>query len=160
MPHPNNLPKTKYNFDKILQNYTSMKKRLKHRFCAICSAYIGKWEETENETCGLCGNGEEFEYSLEHDMSSYIQNAFEKRNLHSYIDKQREKAALNDDSYIYDMNSGSKLKHIYRYVLQNPYDICLMWNVDGIPVANSSKGQLWPIQAQIVNVPPENRRNF
>ena len=36
----------------------------------------------------------------------------------------------------------------------------MSWNVDGLSVSDSSKGEMWLIQAQVLNIPPQNRRNY
>ena len=43
--------------------------------------------------------------------------------------------------------------------LLNEYDICILWNTDGLPTSNSSKGQMWLVQAQIINIPNGDRRS-
>ncbi|KAL7306167.1 hypothetical protein TKK_0001613 [Trichogramma kaykai] len=47
-----------------------------------------------------------------------------------------------------------------KEIMKGDNDVMLLWNTDGLPVSNSSNGQVWLVQARIVNIPPENRYNF
>lgn len=72
----------------------------------------------------------------------------------------KEKNLDQPKNYISDLCSGSKYKYWKQTVIKDDFDLCLLWNVDGTPLAKSSKSQVWLIQAQIANIPIEKRRGF
>ena len=73
------------------------------------------------------------------------------------IDKHTK--CMEEENYINDATCGTKYQEI-KQVLTGRYDLCLLWNTNGAFVSKSSKGEIWPIQIQILNIPVQNRRNF
>ena len=59
-----------------------------------------------------------------------------------------------------DITSGSLYRKLKADVIRNDYDLCLLWNADGLPISNSSKGNVWLVRVQIVNVHPNYRGRF
>lgn len=63
--------------------------------------------------------------------------------------------SINPGTYI---NLGLKkmlliILHFYKSSLKNVKEIFLSFNIDGLPLANSSKQQFWPIHCVIINMP-------
>ena len=54
--------------------------------------------------------------------------------------------------------SGSLYKKLKVDTINN--NLCLLWNVDGLPISKSSNGQVWLVKVQIVNVHPKHRERF
>lgn len=106
-------------------------------------------KETFCESCkGNNVNGVFYYYDIE----QVIIHAFEKKNLRQLIDQERELSQKVLDDEIVDFTSAQKYKHWSTTVLKNIYDLCLLWNYDGVSVSKSSKGQIVPLQIQILNV--------
>ncbi|KAF7991010.1 hypothetical protein HCN44_000815 [Aphidius gifuensis] len=99
----------------------------------------------------------------EYDLASLLTDAFESQKLYEHIDSQYEASIFNyqeNANTFYDISSGQQYLKIEREGGLKKYDLFLLWNTDGAPVSNSSYGQLWPIQLQILNISPKIRRSF
>ncbi|KAL7295964.1 hypothetical protein TKK_0003487 [Trichogramma kaykai] len=160
LPQPNNLPKSQYRFLKLLYSLLPSDSDLirKHQICEDCFYYLGCLSnQIPKKICEQCKGKNTRSFFVEYNLKQVIKNAFETRNLKHFIDRQKENVC--DDNYIQDFSSGSEYKKIQEKNLQ-PYDLTLLWNTDGAPVSKSSKGEIWPIQVQLLDVPPNNRRSF
>lgn len=94
-----------------------------------------------------------------YDLQSFIRDAFEVRNLSGLINSHSQ-CANSDPNYVTDISSSVNFRNLKQEFLPGDNDVFLIWNTDGLPIANSSNGQVWLVQVQVVNIPPENRRNF
>ena len=90
---------------------------------------------------------------------SLLKSAFEERNLQYYINQHRINSDC-DENYVSDITTGAKYRSFEQDSFQGQSNICLLWNTDGLPIANNSNAQVWLLQAQIINIPPEKRRTF
>ena len=163
LPKPNNLPKTKYQFNKIINKILPNSNNViqKHRICEKCSGYIGKWNDTiEVTTCENCDSSEVKGIFVEYDLKSVLKNALEHQNLSDLLKTHQQSVDNNSEDYISDITSGSKYKYLKRYVIPGILDIVLLWGIDGVPISNSSRAEIWLLQVEVVNIPFVFRRNF
>lgn len=162
LPQPNNLPKNKYQFLKLLFSLLPQNEGIivKHQKCDDCSHYLGIYtKKSHKSVCEQCKGTNVNGFFVEYNLEEALKNAFESRNLADLINEHK-KNETQDDNFISDFTSASEFKMFKKDVLQNYYDLCLLWSTDGAPISKSSKGEIWPIQIQILNIPPKNRRNF
>lgn len=160
LPSGHKLPKTKYYLTKLINQSSpsSAASVERHRICEKCLKYLGVIDEVV-EKCKYCSSTETNNFFINFDLRLILKDAFEYRHLKRYVD-QHKREIERDPNYISDLTSGSEYRKLERNVLTNPYDLCMIWNTDGLPISHSSKGQLWLVQVKIVNIPPQNRRNF
>ena len=161
LPKPNNFPRSKYLFLKLLFSLLPQENELitKHQICEECCHFLGIYSKKNcKKTCDQCKSNNVNGIFLEYNLKQVFIDAFEHRNLATWIDKHRE-CTEADENYITDATCGTKYQEI-KQVLTGRYDLCLLWNTDGASVSKSSKGEIWPIQIQILNIHVQNRRNF
>ena len=162
LPKPNNMPKTRYFFDKLLFSLLPKHEELirRYRFCEDCSHYLGEIKKNDNvSTCEQCRSHNTGGRFIEYNIKEVLRNALEERDLAKLTREHRENEK-NDPNVICDFTSGSEYLNLKMNVLTGDYDICLLWNTDGAPISNSSNGQIWPIQVQVINIPPQKRRSY
>ncbi|KAL7287078.1 hypothetical protein TKK_0018698 [Trichogramma kaykai] len=139
MPKPNNLPENK--------------------ICENCYHYLGDFSANLTRPCPNCNSEHVNAIFAEYDLKSLLKEAFEIRNLYHYIDLHKKNQNTNPD-FICDITDGSKYQNLVIEGVIQDGDVVLMWNTDGFPISNSSNGQVWPIQVEVLNVPFEVRRRF
>lgn len=163
LPQPNNVPATQYYFDKFLAETTPSfgETIVKHQLCETCGYYLGEFSvDQENASCGACGSEGTKGIFVECNLRSLLIDAFENRKLYELIEEHNE-AAINDNDDIFnDITSGQQYKKLERECDLNEYDVVLIWGTDGAPMTDSSNGQLWAVQLQILNIPPKSRVSF
>lgn len=151
----NNFPKTRYFLLKTIKNL------MPHSFSESVIRHIGRWDTVPPDTvCNICLNPDLNGLVLQFSIRSAIQEAFEVGNLHRYIDDFEEERNMKQrENIIYDITSGDEFKRLKDTVIHEKYDLCLMWNADGVPT-DGDTGHMWTLQAQILNVRPRCRRRF
>ena len=162
VPKPNNIPKTKYHLTKLLEKLLPFQYEeiQKYRVCEECSHFLGNWKQKPQVTvCESCKSKLVNGIFVQYNLKSLLKNAFENQNLKNLIDEYTDKQR-RDSNFVSDITSGSSYKELKNTVLINDYDLCLLWNVDGLPISNSSKGQVYLVQVQILNVHPSHRNDF
>lgn len=164
LPQPNNYPKNKYMLDKFLSKVVPSHNSsvVKHRYCEYCWLFLGEWSNTSLITrCENCGSTDvNGLYHIEYDLESMLVDAFERRHMYTLMDEHNEKILLEGNDYIWDISSGTEFKKLKFNAIPNKYDVCLLWNMDGLSTSDSSKSQIWPIQVQVVNIPHKYRCDF
>lgn len=162
LPNSNELPVSKYFLLKFLDKLTPFKYKevKKHRICEKCGNYLGLWvQQARVKICKACQSKEVNGIIIEYDLKSLLKQAFEERNLKNLIDDYKN-SQTDNANFISDMSSSVQYKKLKQNTLINNYDLLLLWNADGVPMPNSSNGQIWPVQVQITNIAPSQRRNF
>ena len=162
LPKPNKLPKTRYFLDKLLHSLLPQHEDLikRHQFCEDCYHYLRELGKgSQILLCNQCKNDNVNGMFIEYNIKEVLKNAFEERDLRNLIDKHRENEK-NDNNIVCDFTSGSEYKQLKENVLKGDYDVCLAWNTDGASISTSSKGEIWPVQVKVLNIPPQNRRSY
>lgn len=80
------------------------------------------------------------------------------KNLKRLVDKHRSNHLEKEN--ITNVTTASEYQKLKKDAIPGDYDLCLSWNTDSVSVSNSSNGQIWPLQIQIINIPPKDRRNY
>ena len=163
LPKPNNLVKNKYEFLKLLQTLLPDSNDVikKHIICENCYHYLGLPNSVTRTTeCENCRVKNMHSVFIEYNLKTLIKDAFEVRDLKKLIDEYSNCNENIDPNIISDFTTAGEFKKLKENTLKNPYDLCLIWNTDGAPVSNSSNGQIWPIQAKIMNIYPTKRRSY
>ena len=160
LPKPNNLPKTKYFLMKMIDSLLPEKNQIikRYRSCEDCGEYLGEW----SVHCNSCINCESRKVNglfIEYNLHSALKDAFETRNLKKLVHEFGNGMKTEND-FICDITDCAKFKFLKKEAITGKYDLCMLWNTDGIPISNSSNSQIWLIQAQIINIPPQHRRNY
>lgn len=135
----------------------------KYRFCEDCSEYVGKWSETvkvKNCPNSICNSTSLQGAFFEFNTPALIKDFFEQRNLRDLILEHKNLNASVPVGYVNDVCFGSKFKNWKKEVIKEDFDLCLISNIDGTPIAESSKSNIWLVQSQIANIPVNKRRGF
>ena len=149
LPKPHNLPKTKYFLMKFIDSLFPNSKDIlqKHRMCENCDEYLGVWDTKPSVTmCASCGSSKVNGLFVQYNLKMELKNSFEFRNIKILIDRFEQDNFVNKD-FVCDITSSVKYQDLKEEVIRNKYDLCLLWNTDGVPVSNSSNGQLWLVQS-------------
>lgn len=165
LPQPNNLPRSKYLLLKKLQTLVPSNSCIakKHRICEDCSEYLGLWSKTlklTNCTNELCNSAYIQGAFFEFDIKLLIKNFCEHRNLGELLLAHKNYSNKVPEGFIHDICSASKYKFWKKEIIMNDFDLCLLWNLDGTPLSESSSSNVWLIQAHPVNIPVSKRRGF
>lgn len=162
LPKRNTLPRSKYKLLKLLDKLFVNDKQLvkKFRLCEDCSKLLGDWSLKNKEIiCDNCGSRETNGKFFHFEIGVLIKHLLEFRNLGDLLLAHKRETILSDE-YVSGNTSGSEFKFLQKEILQNDYDICLLWNIDDTPLKKSSKSHICMLQSQICNIPQKNRRNF
>ena len=162
LPKPNNVPSSNYRLLKILEKIMPPKCEIikKHRICEDCSNYVGEFNDTKDvDICEICNSKKLSGIFIEYNLKSLLKNALECRNLQFFMNEHKTSKNYNKN-YITDITDSLMYRSWKNDFLKEESDIVLMWNTDGLPIANSSNGQVWLVQTQVINIVPERRRNF
>lgn len=131
----------------------------KHRICENCLFYLGLYDK--KPTVSICENYQfekVIEIFMEYNLVSIVKDAFENRKLRKLITSHNETKI--EKGYITDITSGKCYLNLTRECNLTDLGVVLLWNTDGLPIANSSNGEVWLLQVQIINILPECRNNF
>ncbi|KAJ8670501.1 hypothetical protein QAD02_001760 [Eretmocerus hayati] len=159
LPKPNNMPKTKYFLDKLLETLIPNENKVikKYRVCEECSYFIGEWDSTESiRECCNCTGSKLKGLFVEYDLARLLKDALETRDLAKLVESY---GAETEGAGLIDIVGSSGYKRIKKFI-PGVYDLFMMWNVDEAPVSNSSNGQICTVQVQVVNIAPQHRRNY
>ena len=163
LPKPNNLPKNRYFLlkliDSLLPNDTDLIS--KHRLCEDCGDNLGKWnDKTTVVRCANCKSHHVKGNFVTYGLESSLKHALENRNLKELLKEFNSKNTYEQNNIVSHFNLGVKYQNLKKETINNDFDICLLWNTDGTPYSHSSKGQIWLVQALVLNIPPEYRKEF
>ncbi|KAJ8355072.1 hypothetical protein AAFF_G00101560, partial [Aldrovandia affinis] len=152
---PGLVPATSYLFHKSYGQYGEYEP---HFYCHQCSNYIGT-KYCGLVHCGLCQSAFDVNISLKNgsyflvvNVSSQMKEILEKPNIQISRD-------VSTPGFISDIQCGGEYRKLKDSGEIGKNDISLLWNCDGIPVFKSSKCQIWPIQCQIIELEPADRKN-
>lgn len=151
---PGTVPATSYLFHKAYGQYGQYES---HFYCSGCTNYIG---EVNGQTlCSICHMMFDAETNLKNGyyflvlkLSSQIKDILQSPKI--TLERQ-----MSTNGIINDIHSGMEYEKLIRTGKISKEDVSLLWNSDGIPVFKSSKSQLWPIQCQIIELDPKERKN-
>ncbi|XP_051166501.1 uncharacterized protein LOC127284848 [Leptopilina boulardi] len=164
LPEDHSLPKTKYKLTKLIDkvlppvqaNFTT-----KHRICADCLNYVGEWSDSVNvQVCLRCNSRKLDSFFLEFDIETELRIAFEVRDLHCLIDSFKTDCLGRNPELVTDLISASEYRRLKTIAIPGEYDLFMIWFTDGVQMSKSGRSQMWPVYAQIVNIPPRFRRSF
>lgn len=151
---PGSMPATSYLFHKAYGQYGQYES---HFYCSGCTSYIGKG--TDQTQCTICNlpfnadsNLKNGSYFLVLNLSSQIKDILENPQTALAIN-------VSPSGVFNDIHSGTQYEKLIRSGETSEDDVSLLWNCDGIPVFKSSKCQLWPIQCQIIELKPKDRKS-
>ncbi|XP_073723438.1 uncharacterized protein [Misgurnus anguillicaudatus] len=151
---PGSVPATSYLFNKTYGQYGQYES---HFYCSGWTNYIGKVNgQTQCSVCHMTFeadiNLKKASYFLVLKLSSQIKDILE--NSKNNLDRK-----MSNNGIINDIHSGIEYEKLIRSGKISKEDVSLLWNCDGIPVFKSSKCQLWPVQCQIIELDPKERKN-
>ncbi|XDV23432.1 hypothetical protein PO909_028010 [Leuciscus waleckii] len=151
---PGSVPATSYLFHKAYGQYGQYET---HFYCPGCTNYIGKVNgQTQCSVCHMLfdadTNLKNGLYFLVLKLSSQIKDILE--NPKNTLERK-----MSSNGIINDIHSGIEYEKLIRSGKISEEDVSLLWNCDGIPVFKSSNCQLWPIQCQIIELDPKERKN-
>lgn len=151
LPEGTPFPATKYLFFK---NFSAAEcSRTRHFYCSACSAYIGEVEKAAvSVSCKQC--------STEHTVSSLLK----KFAFFFSVDLESQLIQLLQDigeiqpkqPRSYDVGDITESLAYHSLPLQ-PDDLTLTFNTDGVPLFESSGYGIWPLLAQVNELPYKDR---
>ena len=151
LPISSLMPKSRYLFEKLFMARRNLIDV--HYYCPFCFSYI---TDSHTSSCARClktidtdlyKSGHFFLHlPLEHQLRDMYQNS----NLASLLTYRFDRQKVASD-HIEDIYDGT----VYKKVMGDKYSshISLTWNTDGVPVFESSKYNMWPIQCIINELP-------
>ena len=152
---PELIPATSYLFHKSYGQYGEY---VPHFYCHQCSNYIGT-KDCGLTQCVLCEAEFDVDASLEKgsyflviSLSLQIKEILENPNI-------KIQTHTSTPGLICDVQCGGEYRRLKDSGEIGDDDISLIWNTDGIPVFKSSRCQIWPIQCQIIELHPTDRKN-
>lgn len=150
---PGMVPVTTYLFRKAYGQYGNYEP---HFYCPTCENYLGK--NTGELQCDICHTVTDSDSSLKSgcfflvlSLASQIKTLLEEKQT------KIQKDWLNSDT-ISDIQCGDEYQKLKESGAMGEDDISLIWNCDGIPLFRSSKYQIWPIQCQVIELEPRERK--
>lgn len=153
---PGLVPETVYLFHK---SYGEFGHYEPHFYCASCCNYLGTREKSPVH-CDVCqaafnadDNLKNGSFFLVLSLSSQLRDILENPSLSVSRQTTDMKDVLND------IQCGDEYRKLRVNGQLGECDISLLWNCDGIPIFRSSNYQVWPIQCQIIELQPKDRKN-
>ncbi|XP_076851814.1 uncharacterized protein LOC143508558 [Brachyhypopomus gauderio] len=150
---PGMAPVTTYLFHKAYGQYGNYQP---HFYCPACGNYLG--DNTSELQCSACHAITDSESCLKSGCFFLVLKlASQLKTL-----LEQKQTSLNKDQLSADEISDIQFGEEYRKLKDSGElgedDISLIWNCDGIPVFKSSKYQIWPIQCQVIELEPKERK--
>ena len=138
---PGCVPSSKWYLDKAFFNLSD--KVELHFYCTDCVGYIGKGPDYHCETCLKHWHKEELlksaSYFLVMPLADQLKNILPQSALRGHF---------RHDESVGDINTG-KLYQDQGDFIDNPDNVTISFNCDGVPVFKSSQYSLWPILCTI-----------
>lgn len=126
-----------------------------HHYCAVCKSYIGLAKSKDsNLECQICSSTQTVTQSLE--MSQFFISMPLRDQLKNLLENESI-INLNSDQIrrgITDISDGKLYKNLKSV---SDSFLSLSFSCDGVPVFQSSKFSIWPLQCSVNEVPPEER---
>ncbi|XP_076844425.1 uncharacterized protein LOC143489348 [Brachyhypopomus gauderio] len=152
---PGIVPETQYMFHKTYGEYGQYEP---HFYCSSCLNYLGATKSTPSQ-CDICHSPFDANVSLKNgsfflvmSLSTQIKELLENQEV-TLLPKVTASDTIND------IQNGALYQKLVINGEIGEDDLTLLWNCDGIPVFKSSKYQIWPIQCQIIELGPHDRKH-
>ncbi|KAM7292842.1 uncharacterized protein ISCGN_025977 [Ixodes scapularis] len=148
---PGKAPESKYLLLKAVGAHQA--EATKHLFCFHCKGYLGPSNEVaHNGNCENCG------CSIDTDSCPFFLVMPLKEQLLRILAQPdlKQVPTSRGGPLITDILDGKEHKSICSDFTKN--DISLMWNTDGIRVFEKSTFDIWPIQCEILQLEPAERK--
>ncbi|XP_077498938.1 uncharacterized protein LOC144110009 [Amblyomma americanum] len=149
LPEATLLPTSKYKFFRHFGG--SGENRSKHFYCNICLSYIGA-SEVAQVLCNKC--------SMQHDVGELLKPSsyFFVIDMESQICDVLKTTPLRRAKNEISLDVTDITESIgYRKLPLGPDDVSLTFNTDGVPLFESSSFGIWPLFAQINELPYKDR---
>lgn len=153
LPASSNAPNSKEAFLKIVDDVSPNIKTTIRYSCIDCKYDINNAQE-EILFCPSC-DSTNLAISLESDVLETIKHFFEHRNLSTLLEKNSSQ--VTKTGFVCDIRDSNCFKNVKKSSI---YDINFVHNVDGFPLGNSSTVQVWPNFLSIVELDPNQKKNF
>ncbi|XP_059468469.1 uncharacterized protein LOC132202649 [Neocloeon triangulifer] len=154
LPPDSIFPKSKHLFMKMMEDISPNNEKPKVKYyCGSCLLDYGGNDKNE---CPSCKEKRSAIY-LENQIDITIRNMFEKKGLSKLIDDYSQFRKDKPPNVIRDIVDSESYLKVNR---SSEYDLCLIQNTDGFPVAGSSKTQIWPNFLIISDINPNLRSKF
>ncbi|XP_064469724.1 uncharacterized protein LOC135384453 [Ornithodoros turicata] len=150
LPRGTEFPTTKYTFFKHFGN-TDVK-RSRHFYCSSCYSHIGTLEEVTDVLCKKCKTELQVQDLVK--SSSYfffLDIAAQICDILKVTDLMPVQTSVSYDITNITNSIG------YRKLPIGPDDVSLTFNTDGVPLFESSGVGIWPLLAQINELPYKDR---
>lgn len=160
---PGCIPQSKYMFNKLARISC---KADTHTYCGDCNGYVCKFgSDCVATVCPECNtsvdckamvkSGNFFLGSL---LGEQLRNVFENTEIPQLVQQKHSLDATRSTTDYTDITSGSQHKTMTGHYTNNLELITLSFNIDGVPIFNSSTSSLWPVFHTINELPAQNRR--
>ena len=159
LPIGSRLPRTKYLFDKYFNGF---RQGLEYKFfCPSCETLI---KTSDSLKCTICDEeyerqqplekGNFFLYlSIEKQLKDFCPNRGVSKDLGYRFNR------VKDDDVSSDIYDGQMYKSLGNGLLASDRNaMSLSYNCDLVPVFQSSNFSIWPLQAMLNELPPQNRK--
>ncbi|XP_028418236.1 uncharacterized protein LOC114543472 [Dendronephthya gigantea] len=156
---PHVIPTTLYKFFKAV-GAGNIETQI-HFYCPSCLFYLGK-DVTEGhcESCQQRFSAKECEengnYFLYLPLEDQLKGLLSDEKLSMYL-TNRNIPTVGRSSVISDVTSARLYQELVDNHNLSNNDLTLTWNTDGIPVFESSRYSIWPIQSSVNELPPHLR---
>lgn len=154
---PSMLPATKYLFQKAFTNSENGISEI-HHYCSNCFEYI---DNPGILHCGNCSHS----FNAEHNLKKgcfflYMPLVEQLSDLLSMSDvsKHLKGKKTRKDGSISDIMDGALYQQLLSEGKLDKDTLSVIWNCDGVPVFRSSKYSIWPLQTQLIELPPKLRK--
>lgn len=152
-PKPNKLCKTLYNFKNF---FSFLVTPFNH--CYYCPQCLYPFSDLATTACTICkkvfNSVKDLHYFLHVPIHDQIKSLFVRKSFFSNLHYRFARPKFNQDNYE-DIYDGQLYKRFMspNGILNNVNNISLTWNVDGLPIFESSKYSLWPCYFVINELP-------
>ena len=143
----NNCLNSLYKFKKFFSDVKTP--LIRHFYCSKCKAKF------DTEFCFNCNSKIDMNYFLQIPVLAQLQKMYERPNFHKLLMHRLNQNKIHEQNYE-DIYDGTVYKSCNIF-LNNPSNISLMWNVDGVSLFNSSKFNIWPLYLIINELPYKER---
>ena len=133
----------------------------KHFYCSTCSLYLGKYKGiTICQSCDSPFNEADIEvYSIKKGdyfifipLQKQLEKSLSDSKLHSYLTNKNLQETLNS-AVVSDVTTTALYKELINEHNLGSNDMCLTWNMDGIPVFTLSNFSIWLLQLSVNELP-------
>ena len=160
---PGCLPRSKYCFNRFSRLSCEAQS---HIYCNACEGYIGRYDakiktavccecKTTVNTSAMVKSGNFF---LVSPLADQLKHMFENTDIPILVQgKQADDSSEGTLNIITDIHNGEQYRRL-KGGSGNLDVISLTFNIDGVPVFNSSSVALWPVYHMINELPTKSRK--